>query len=67
MHRVHYPVHRDRALRGDERLRENLPAEYAAVRHPLTGTGEDVLAGAGSRVGEVERCEKAGQWVAHAL
>lgn len=58
---------RSRALCGDERLREYLPAEYSAVGHPLAWTGEDVLAGAGSRVCEVQCCQKAGQRVAHAL
>ena len=67
VHRVHEPIGGDRALRGHEGLREHLSAEDPAVRHPLTGTGEDVLARAGAGVGEVEGPEEAAEGVAHAL
>ena len=53
-------------IAATERLREHLPAEDAAERHPLARSGEDVLAGARPGVGEVEGGEEAGQGVIHA-
>ena len=67
VHRVHKTVARGGALRGDQGLREDLPAEDSALRHPLAGTGKDVLAGARSRVLEVERSKEACQGVGHAM
>jgi hypothetical protein len=65
--RVDVALRRDRALGGDERLGEHLAAEHPAERHPQAGAREDVLARTSPRVGQVERSEKAGQRVAHAL
>ena len=55
----------ERALGGDERLGENLPAEDAAVRHPLARSDEDVFLGARPGVGEVEGGQQAGKRVVH--
>ena len=67
MHRVDDAPVRARALRCYQRLGEHLPSEHPAVGLPEARTGEDVLTRAGTGVGEVERCEEAGQGVAHAL
>ncbi len=58
VHRVHRAVGRNRATRRDKGLREHLASEDPTARSPLTGTGEDVLAGARLGVGQIERGEQ---------
>ena len=65
VHRVDGAVGRHGAHRGDDRLREHLPAEDAAERHPLRRPGEDVLRGASTRVGEVEGAQQAVDGTVH--
>ena len=48
---------------GDDGLRENLAAEDAPVWHPLAGPGEDVVAGASARVGEIQSLQHRGDRV----
>jgi hypothetical protein len=55
VHRVDVPILGNRARSGDDRLREHLSAEDAPERHPLRRPGEDVLTGACSGVGQIER------------
>ena len=50
---------------GHEGLRQDLSAEDAAMRHPLADAREDVLVGAGARVGQVEGGEQAVEGVRH--
>ena len=55
----------DSAHRGDKRLGQHLPAEDPAERHPLADPGENVFAGAGAGVRQVERAHQAGKGVIH--
>jgi len=67
VHRVHGPILGHGADRGDQRLREHLPADHPTAGSPLTRPGEDVFTGSGSGVGQIERGEKSRQGVGHGL
>jgi hypothetical protein len=50
---VHESIVGNGALSGNEGLREHLPAEHPAERHPLAGAGEDVFTRASSGVCQI--------------
>ena len=67
VHRVHVPLVGHGAHRRDEGLREHLSAEHAPVRHPLGRSGEDVLAGAGPGIAQVQGGQEAFHRRVHGL